>query len=351
MTRAEVRGQIAEVKTSTPQRRPSTTEGTEGRLRRQRRRFTVIPREPSTGGPLGGVEDVLAEARAHHATDFGPLFAEFVGAFPSANPRMSEIQRLESVHRKFGRAYPALAREARRTASTARREFAAAHPEIVAAGSVPPESERSELAESVPVESPSKESGANPPDFLKGLLSIADSSLFADEDPALKDLPSISKLGVEEAIRLARQQEYAGARAAMLSDVLDEKGGQLDARRRVSLAEDILRDSLKMKRSSSRLLVQAQLVRWFHQEGEKLKAGEAAQALEASFEEFVLCKDQRCEVFQTNVNISPGELIMEFAEYLWKYQIDPGELGLHHPGLRARWRLLELQALLEEDKT
>jgi hypothetical protein len=95
-------------------------------------------------------------------------------------------------------------------------------------------------------------------------------------------------------------------------------------------------------------MLQAQLARWFHQQGEMLKAGEAAQALQASFEALVQCKDQRCEVFETDADNSPGELIMTFAEYLKKNGISPAELGLNHPGLRARWLLLELQSLVED---
>ncbi len=298
---------------------------------------------------MEGIDELLRDARAQHPSDLAPLLAGFIGAFPAASPRLDEIKRLESVDRKFAVAYPSLSRQARRTVSTARREFIAAHPESAAANPAAPETQRSELAQTVPADAASTDAGANVPSFLKGMLSFAPTSLLAEEDPGLKDLPDTSKLGLEDAIRLAHQQEYAGARAAMLSDILDAKDAQLEPRRKVSLAEDILRDSLKMKLSSSRLFVQAQLVRWFHQQGEKPMAGEAAQALETSFEDFVLCKDQRCEVFQTNADNSPGELIMEFAEYLWKYQIDPAELGLRHPGLRARWRLIELQALLEDN--
>ena len=166
----------------------------------------------------------------------------------------------------------------------------------------------------------------------------------------MRDVPDVTKLSANDAIELARKQQYAGARAAILAEVLDEKDAELDLRRKLSLAEDILRDSLKMRSSSSRLMLQAQLARRFQQQGEKLKAGEAAQALQASFETLVQFKDLRCEVFQADAANSPGELIMTFAEYLKKYGIDPAELGLNHSGLRARWLLLELQALLEDKK-
>jgi len=299
---------------------------------------------------MPGVESLLREAREAHAADFVPLLAGFIGAFPAANPRVEEIKRLESVDRKFGAAHPALSRQARRTVTNARREFAAAHPESAPAIPATPEAQRSELAQVVPPDGASTDPGAYVFNFFKGLSSLPATSLLADEDPGLRDLPDVSKLGADEAIRLARQQEYAGARAAILGDVLDRNDVQLDPRRKLSLAEEVLRESLKMRPSSSRLLIQAQLARYFHQQGEKLKAGEAAVALEASFDALVQCRDQRCEVFQADANNSPGELIMEFAEYLWKYRIDPTELGLRHPGLRARWLLIELQTLLEDKK-
>ena len=297
---------------------------------------------------LPGIESLLQEAHEHHAPDLSLLFARFVAAFPATNPRLEEIRRLESVDRKFATGNAALSRQARRTVSTARREFAAAHRGEAGAEAVAPESQASEAALSnvTPPEAGAKSS----PGFAAGFM-FHFSSLLEQEDPQLHDLPDVSKLGTEEAIQLAKKQEYAGARAAMLADVLDEKDGELDQRRKLSLAVDILRDSLKMSSSSSRLILQAELARWFHQLGETLKAGEAAHALQASFEALVKCKDQRCEVFETNADNSPGELIMTFAEYLKKYNIDPAELGLNHPGLRARWLLLELQALLEDKKT
>ena len=36
---------------------------------------------------------------------------------------------------------------------------------------------------------------------------------------------------------------------------------------------------------------------------------------------------------------------MLFAEYLRKNNIEPADLGLHHPGLQSRWLLFELDAL------
>jgi hypothetical protein len=301
---------------------------------------------------LPGVEGLLREARESHAADFVPLLAGFIGAFPPINPRVEEIRRLESVDRKFGAAYPALSRQARRTASMARREFAAAHREQAGAESASPGTQVPEAAAAALSSGTPAEIGAEPGAKPGSDASVGSwfhlPSLLEQEDPLLRNLPDVSKLSTDEAIRLARRQEYAGARAAMLADVLDEKDAELDQRRKLSLARDILSDSLKMRSSSSRLIIQAQLARWFHQQGEMLKAGEAAQALQASFEALVQCKDQRCEVFETNADNSPGELIMTFAEYLKKNGISPAELGLNHPGLRARWLLLELQSLVED---
>lgn len=300
---------------------------------------------------LPGIDDLLQEARERHASDFATLLAEFIRAFPAESPRLEEIRRLESVDRKFAAGNSALSRQARRTVSAARHEFAAAHREQERAESAPPEARVPEAAPPALSDGAAAESGAKlSPDFLAALSSLRAPSLLTQEDPELRDLPDISKLSTEDAIRLARRQEYAGARAAILADVLDEKDAELEPRRKMSLAEDILRDSLQMRSSSSRLILQAQLARWFQQQGEMLKAGEAAQALQSSFEALVQCKDLHCEVFETNADNSPGELIMTFAEYLKRYNIDPAELGLNHPGLRARWLLLELQSLLEDKK-
>jgi hypothetical protein len=297
---------------------------------------------------LPGVEGLLREARERHAADFAPLLAGFIGAFPATNPRVEEIRRLESVDRKFAVAYPSLSRQARRTASIARREFAAAHREQAGAESASPGTQMPEAAAAALSSGTSAEPGAKSGSDASVGSWFHLPSLLEQEDPLLRNLPDVSKLSTDEAIRLARRQEYAGARAAMLADVLDEKDAELDQRRKLSLAQDILSDSLKMRSSSSRLMLQAQLARWFHQQGEMLKAGEAAQALQASFEALVQCKDQRCEVFETDADNSPGELIMTFAEYLKKNGISPAELGLNHPGLRARWLLLELQSLVED---
>jgi hypothetical protein len=297
---------------------------------------------------LSSIDRLLQEAREQHPHDFVQLLAGFVGAFPAVGPRLEEIRRLESVDRKYAAGNSALSRQARRTTANARREFAAAHRGQAGADAVAPESQVPEAAPAVLSNATPAESGAKPGSaFLFHVLP----SLLEQEDPELRNLPDVSKLSTDEAIEFARKQEYAGARAAILADVLDEKDAELDQRRKMSLAQDILRDSLKMRSSSSRLILQSEIARWFHEQGEMLKAGEAAQALQASFEVLVQCKDQRCAVFETDADNSPGELIMMFAEYLKRYNIDPAELGLNHPGLRARWLLLELQSLLEDKKT
>ena len=293
---------------------------------------------------MPGVDDLLRDARERHTSDFMPLLAGFIGAFPVTSPRLAEIRRLDSVGRKYAAGNPELSRQARRTVSIARREFAAAHREQANAESAAP---GTPVPEAALLNSAPEESGAKPgTDFQFHLFP----ALLEQDDPELRNLPDVSKLSADEAIRLAQRQEYAGARAAILADVLDEKDAELEPRRKMSLAQDILRDSLKMRSSSSRLMVQAELARWFHQQGEMLKAGEAAHALQESFETMVQCKDQRCEVFEADSDNSPGELIMVFAEYLRKYNIDPAALGLNHPGLRACWLLLELQSLVEDKK-
>jgi hypothetical protein len=138
-----------------------------------------------------------------------------------------------------------------------------------------------------------------------------------------------------EAAAVAETPVYGIDTEVNAARILKSKDAELDPRRTMSLAQNILRDSFKMSSSSSRLILQAEMARWFHEQGERLKAGEAAQALQASFEALVQCKDQRCEVFETDADNSPGELIMTFAEYLKKNGISPAELGLNHPGLRA----------------
>jgi|GEM_PF-1447158 len=295
---------------------------------------------------LPGVTNLLRDAREGHPADFAPLLAEFIRAFPISNPRLEEIRRLESVDRAFAHLNPALSRQARRTLSAARREYAAAHPEWARANppAATPDAADS-LAAPLPADAAAKSEGS----FSFGPFFHLP-ALFNVPDPALENLPDISKLSADQAIELARRQQYAGARAAILADVLDEKDAELDTPRKLSLAADVLRDSQQMHSSAVRLMVQAQLARWFEQQGEKLKAGEAAQALQASFETLVQCEDQRCEVFKADTENSPGELVMTFAEYLKRYNIDPAQLGLNHPGLHACWLLLELQALIEENK-
>ncbi len=298
---------------------------------------------------MTATDELLQDAREQHAADFVPLLARFVGGFPTSSPRLQEITRLESVEHKFASGNAALSRLARRTAAAARREFAAAHRGQPGSRTSTAEAPLSEVANPILAEGAPAEPGVKlSPDFLGALSSFRFPSLLEQDDPQVKGLPDVSTLGTEEAVALARRRDYAGARAAMLADVLDQKDAELDTRVKLSLAQEILRDSLSMTSSSSRLLLQCELALWFHQHGEPVKAGEAAKALQDSFEAFVQCKDQHCKVFDSSTDDSPGELIMSFAEYLKKNGIDPAELGLNHPGLRARWLLLELQTLLED---
>jgi hypothetical protein len=301
---------------------------------------------------LPNLDLLLNDARDHHRSDFVSLLSAFVGAFPQLHPRLEEIERLESIDHKYAAGNSALSRQARRMAAAARREFAADRRRQAgqeSASNEKPGPDAGQAASSggttvEPLEQPKS-------DFPAFNLGFHLPSLLEIDDPQLGGLPEVSKLGTEEAIRLAQRQEYPGARAAILADVLDEKDAELEPRRKMSLAEEVLRDSQKMRLSSARLIIQAQLARWFHQGGELLKAGEAALALQTSFDSLVQCQGQSCNVFGTNVDNSPGELIMSFAEYLKKYNIDPAELGLNHPGLRARWLLLELQSLLEDKQS
>ena len=57
---------------------------------------------------------------------------------------------------------------------------------------------------------------------------------------------------------------------------------------------------------------------------------------------------RRCELRHLPQRRRPGTLIMLFAEYLRKNDIEPADLGLHHPGLQSRWLLFELDALFED---
>ena len=76
------------------------------------------------------------------------------------------------------------------------------------------------------------------------------------EDPQLKGLPEIANLPLDAALALARSQTYAGARAAMLADILDTRSAELDSTRWAWLAEESLRESGAMRRCELRHLPQ-----------------------------------------------------------------------------------------------
>jgi hypothetical protein len=169
--------------------------------------------------------------------------------------------------------------------------------------------------------------------------------LFALDDPGLDNLPKLEDLPLDQALGVARAQEYAGARASLLSELLDERGAEIDFRDRVSISEEILRDSAKMKPGLGPLILDAEIARWFFESGEKQLAQRAAQQLSESYDVFTRCEDDSCSIRPDN---SPGELIQTFVEYLWEHSIEPAALGLNRPGLRSRWLLLELKATYEE---
>ena len=167
------------------------------------------------------------------------------------------------------------------------------------------------------------------------------------DDPGLKHLPETKDLPLDAALRLIRSQEYAGARVAMLGDLLDSRSGELDAPRWASLAQETIRESGHMKPSGDALVLQAELARLCFEHGERALAAQAAQLLAASFDALVQCGDSSCAIFR--IGGSPGTIIMFFAEYLKKNKIEPADLGLHHVDLEARWLVMELESLLNDN--
>ena len=133
----------------------------------------------------------------------------------------------------------------------------------------------------------------------------------------------------------------------MLGDLLDSRSGELDAPRWASLAQETIRESGRMRPSGDALVVLAGMARLCFEHGERALAAQGAQALAASFDALVQCGDSSCAIFR--IGGSPGTIIMLFAEYLKKNNIEPAELGLHHPDLDARWLLLELESLLNDN--
>jgi hypothetical protein len=289
---------------------------------------------------LSSAERLLNEARDSHTADFTPLLASFVDAFP-ARPEADEIARLETVAEAWRRTEPALIRQALARCRAARAALArrSGHTADAKGG---PKEPASPLAAATPEEESSSKLKLNFNfDFDLGFGSGKDV-----EDPQLKGLPEIANLPLDAALALARSQTYAGARAAMLADILDTRSAELDSTRWAWLAEESLRESGAMRTSGDRLILLAELALWCYQHGEKALAATAAQSLATSFDALVQCGDASCAIFRNGG--APGTLIMLFAEYLRKNNIEPADLGLHHPGLQSRWLLFELDALFED---
>ena len=292
---------------------------------------------------LSSTERLLKQARDNHAADFAPLLAAVVDRLP-ARPEADEIARLESVADAWRRTEPALIRQALARCRAARAALAQRSGQTADA--------RSDLKEpasplAAPVEPTGEKQGSSKLqlnfnfDFDLGFGSGKDV-----EDPELKNLPEIANLPLDAALALARSQTYAGARAAMLADILDTRSAELDSTRWAWLAEESLRESGAMRTSGDRLILLAELALWCYQHGEKALAATAAQSLATSFDALVQCGDASCAIFRNGG--APGTLIMLFAEYLRKNNIEPADLGLHHPGLQSRWLLFELDALFED---
>jgi predicted transcriptional regulator len=289
---------------------------------------------------LSSAERLLNEARDSHTADFTPLLASFVDAFP-ARPEADEIARLETVAEAWRRTEPALIRQALARCRAARAALARRSGQAADAKGGPKEP-ASPLAAATPEEESSSKLKLNFNfDFDLGFGSGKDV-----EDPQLKGLPEIANLPLDAALALARSQTYAGARAAMLADILDTRSAELDSTRWAWLAGESLRESGAMRTSGDRLILLAELALWCYQHGEKALAATAAQSLATSFDALVQCGDASCAIFRNGG--APGTLIMLFAEYLRKNNIEPADLGLHHPGLQSRWLLFELDALFED---
>jgi hypothetical protein len=316
-------------------------------------RKELLARAQAAGAyALSSTGQLLRDARDHHAADFAPLLASVIGAFPE-RPEPDEIAHLESIAVAWRRAEPALARQAGALCQAAR----AARRENGAAATA-----KTSLIDTNPLLAPAEAENANGKSSAFNFNFNFDFGFGdAPDDPGLQNLPDVATLPTDEAIRVARSQGYAGARAGLLGDLLDDRGGELDPPRWAALAEEAIRETTHMRSNGERLILQANLARACHQHGERALAAAAAQALVVSFDAWMACgepgagkgagasgdpnAEQSCSVFR--IGGSPGEVIMTFAEYLWKAHIEPGELGLQHPGLHSRWLLLELRALYE----
>jgi hypothetical protein len=294
---------------------------------------------------LTSADHLLQQAREHHPADFAPLLAAVVNAFPAA-PEPDEIAHLESIASAWRRAAPALYNQAAALCRAAR----AAESQRPATANQTTDAKTALADSGSPLAAPSEpaEPDAAPKTKLNFDFNFNFDLGFGDnaDDPGLKELPDTKNLPLDEALRVARSQSYAGARAAMLGDMIDERSAELDPPRWASLAEEALRESGHMRSSGDRLILLAELARLCHQHNEKALAASAAQSLAAAFDALVQCGDESCAIF--GVGGSPGTMIMLFAEYLRKNGIEPADLGLHHAGLQARWLLLELDALFED---
>ncbi len=77
-------------------------------------------------------------------------------------------------------------------------------------------------------------------------------------------------------------------------------------------------------------------------------AAEFAKQLAAAFDACMGCSELECE--ESAVILQPGELTSEFLSYLERRKLEPSALGLGHPTVTLRLRLMELGRLLEEAK-
>ena len=208
---------------------------------------------------LTNAGQLLSQARESHPADFAPLLAEIVGAFPE-QPEPDEVAQLETIAAAWRRAQPALARQALARCRAARKALAQ-RPSATAQGGAPnaaaePGSPLSEPADEEPGGAKMKLDFKFDFDIDLGFGEQAD-------DPGLKDLPETKDLPLDAALRLIRSQEYAGARAAMLGDLLDSRSGELDAPRWASLAAETLRDGARMRPSGDTLVLLAGMARGY----------------------------------------------------------------------------------------
>ncbi len=286
---------------------------------------------------------LLQQARESQPADFAPLLAQIVGAFPE-QPEPDEVAQLETIAATWRRAAPALARQALARCRAARAALAERPSATAQAGAhnaaVEPGSPFTEPADEEPGGAKMKLDFKFDFDIDLGFGEQAD-------DPGLKHLPETKDLPLDAALRLIRSQEYAGARAAMLGDLIDTRAGELDAPRWAALAQETIRESGHMKPSGDALVLLAELARLCFEHGERALAAQAAQLLAASFDTLVQCGDSSCAIFR--IGGSPGTIIMFFAAYLKNNKIEPADLGLHHPDLDARWLVMELESLLNDN--